>query len=50
MVPFFIFKKKTFLKYGNRIGRKPFYFEVSFPESIEIDNYEDLKLAKILCK
>ena len=47
---FFIFKKKTFLKYGNRIGRKPFYFEVSFPESIEIDNYEDLKLAKILCK
>ena len=47
---FFIFKKKTFLKYNNRIGKNPFYFEVNFPESIEIDNYEDLKLAKTICK
>ena len=49
MVPF-LYLRKRLLKYGNRIGRKPLYFEVSFPESIEIDNYEDLKLAKILCK
>ena len=47
---FFIFKKKTFEKYNNRIGKKPFYYEVNFPESVEIDNYEDLKLARALCK
>jgi len=43
---FFIFKKKTFKKYNNRIGKKPFYYELKFPESIEIDNKEDLNLAR----
>ena len=47
---FFIFKKKTFIKYNNRIGGKPFFYELNFPESLEIDNLEDLKLAKNLCK
>ena len=47
---FFIFKKKTFMKYSNRIGKKPFYYELNFPESIEIDTIEDLNLAKKLCK
>ena len=46
---FFIFKK-TFMKYSNRIGKKPFYYELNFPESIEIDTIEDLNLAKKLCK
>ena len=47
---FFIFKKKTFTKYNNRIGKKPYYFEINFPESIEIDVKEDLRLARLLCK
>ena len=47
---FFIFKKKPFLKYNNRIGKKPYYYEINFPESVEIDTQEDLKLARMICK
>ena len=47
---FFIFKKKTFLKYNNRVGKKPYFYEITFPESIEIDTIEDLKLAQTICK
>ena len=47
---FFIFKKKTFMKYNNRIGKKPFYYELNFPESVEIDTIEDLNLARKICK
>ena len=45
-----MFKKKTFMKYNNRIGKKPYYYEINFPESIEIDTNEDLKLARQICK
>jgi len=47
---FFIFKKKTFMKYNNRIGKKPFYSEINFPESLEIDVDGDLRLARTICK
>jgi CMP-N-acetylneuraminic acid synthetase len=47
---FFIFKKKTFIRYKNRIGKKPFYYELDFPESIEIDDKEDLYLARSICR
>ena len=47
---FFIFKKKTFLKYNNRVGKKPYFYEITFPESIEIDTIEELKLAQTICK
>ncbi len=47
---FFIFKKKTFMKYNNRIGKKPFFYELNFPESVEIDTIEDLNLARKICK
>lgn len=47
---FFIFKKKTFMKYNNRIGKKPYYYEISFPESVEIDTHEDLNLARLICR
>lgn len=43
---FFIFKKKTFKKYNNRIGRKPYLYELKFPEWVEIDNKDDLDLAR----
>ena len=45
---FFIFKKKTFKKYNNRIGNNPYYYKLKFPESVEIDNKEDLNLARII--
>ena len=47
---FFIFKKKTFIKYKNRIGQNPFYYELNLPESIEIDTKEDLYLARKICR
>jgi|TARA_B110000259_G_C14001729_1_gene396516 CMP-N-acetylneuraminic acid synthetase len=47
---FFIFKKKTFMKHNSRIGKKPYYFEIKFPESIEIDVKEDLNLARLVCR
>ena len=47
---FFIFKKKTFLKHNNRMGKNPYLFEINFPENIEIDTNDDLKLARAICK
>ena len=42
---FFIFTKKTFKENNNRTGKKPFLYPISMPEAIEIDTYEDLKIA-----
>ena len=47
---FFIFDKKNFKKYGNRLGDKNFYYGLNNIESIEIDTMEDLELAKIVYK
>ena len=41
--------KKAFVG-RDRLGKKPFYFEMNFPESIEIDVKEDLDLARRICK
>ena len=43
---FFIFTKKTFKKYKNRAGEKPYFYPLAFPEGIEIDNKQDFELAK----
>lgn len=43
---FFIFTKKTFIKKMNRIGNNPFFYQLSLPELIEIDNLEDLEVAR----
>ena len=50
MVLSLFLKKKTFMKYNNRIGKKPFFYELNFPESVEIDTVEDLNLARKICK
>ena len=47
---FFIFRKKTFKQLNNRIGNNPYYYPLSIPESIEIDNYDDLNLARLVKK
>ena len=30
----------------NRIGNNPFFYQLSLPELIEIDNLEDLEVAR----
>lgn len=48
---FYIFSKDSFKENNNnRIGNKPFYFTVNKLESIDIDYYEDLQLARALYK
>jgi CMP-N-acetylneuraminic acid synthetase len=44
---FFIFTKRTFKQNNNRTGRSPYLYPISYPESIEIDNIEDYKLAQV---
>ena len=43
---FFIFTKKTFKENNNRVGKNPYFYPITFPESVEIDNKEDWELAK----
>ena len=43
---FFIFTKKTFKENNNRVGKNPYFYPITFPESVEIDDNEDWKLAK----
>ena len=47
---FFIFKKKNFMKYNNRLGKKNYFYDLQFPESLELDNMNDLKLMRSLFK
>ncbi len=43
---FFIFTKKIFKRYKNRTGQNPYFYPIEYPESIEIDNLEDLEVAE----
>ena len=43
---FFIFTKKTFKENNNRTGKNPYFYPLTVPESIEIDNIEDWYLAE----
>ena len=47
---FFIFKKKSFLKYSNRLGKKNFFYKLNFPESFELDNKNDIKIMRNILK
>lgn len=47
---FFIFKKKSFIKYNNRMGKKNFLYKINNIEGIEIDYQDDLVLANIVLK
>ena len=38
--------KKALLKYKCRIGKKPFFFEVSDIENLDIDNKHDVEILK----
>ncbi|MAG02132.1 hypothetical protein CMI42_02240 [Candidatus Pacearchaeota archaeon] len=43
---FFIFTKKTFKENNNRTGKNPYFYSLTVPESIEIDDVDDWYLAK----
>ena len=47
---FFIFKKKNFLKYNNRLGKKNYFYDLNFPESLELDNYKDVRLMRAILR
>lgn len=47
---FFIFKKKNFLKYNNRLGKKNYFYDLDFPESLELDNNKDVNLMRAILK
>ena len=46
----YVFSKEVFTKYRRRVGINPFIKEVSFKESIDIDEPEDFELAELLVK
>ncbi len=46
----FIFSRKSFEASGSRIGKKPFMYEMSLLESVDIDTEEDFHLAEILMR
>ncbi len=43
---FFIFRKKTFIKYNSRFSKNHYFYEIKYPESIDINYPEDVALAK----
>jgi CMP-N-acetylneuraminic acid synthetase len=44
----YVIPKEMYKKYGRRIGKNPYVKELSFKESIDINNPEDFELAEIL--
>ena len=43
---FFIFRKEVFTELGQRIGRKPYIYEINQFEAVDIDTAEDFEFAK----
>ena len=43
---FFIFKAKTFKKFNSRYSNKHYYYEIKYPESIDINYIEDFHQAE----
>ena len=43
---FFIFRKEVFTELGQRIGRRPYIYEISQFEAVDIDTAEDFEFAE----
>ncbi len=43
---FFIFRKEVFTKLGQRIGEKPYIYEIDQFEAVDVDTAEDFEFAK----
>ncbi len=42
--------RKAIKKYGSRIGKKPFFFEVADEEALDLDNYKDFEYLEFYVK
>lgn len=47
---FFIFKKEVFTELGQRIGNKPYIYEIDQFEAVDIDVAEDFEFAKVVAR
>lgn len=45
---FFIFRKEVFTELGQRIGQKPYLYEIDQFETVDIDTADDFKFAKVV--
>ena len=45
---FFIFRKKVFTELGQRIGEKPYIYEIDQFEAVDIDTEDDFKFANVV--
>lgn len=45
---FFIFRKEVFTELGQRIGKKPYIYEISQFEAVDIDTAEDFAFAEVV--
>ena len=45
----YIFKPQTIRKYGQRLGGKIVAYKMSPLHSFDVDDYDDLKIANIIC-
>jgi len=43
---FYVFKPETVMSIGNRIGKNPYFYEISFPNNIDIDDESDWQMCK----
>jgi len=46
----YVFSKETFLKFGRRVGEKPYIHEVGGIEATDIDYPEDFEMANLIYK
>ena len=42
---FYMFESGSFLRTSSRVGVDPYFYEVSFPENIDIDTESDFSMA-----
>lgn len=47
---FFIFRKEVFTELGQRIGNKPYIYEIDQFEAVDIDTAEDFEFAKVVAQ
>jgi CMP-N,N'-diacetyllegionaminic acid synthase len=47
---FYLFKPELIFQENNRLGGKIGYFEMEFWKMFEIDNYDDLRICKVIMK
>lgn len=45
---FFIFRKEVFTELGQRIGKKPYIYEIDQFEAVDVDTKEDFEFAKVV--